>query len=117
MAVRVRPLLARHASRALVSAASSSSTELLGSRGPGLMRGTFSEVRDCLAIPSPNLACRIVRIGVVFFQRVQNFRAVADSLGIASWSCAAWRSRGSIVTISIADPDGAGTKIAVDTRW
>ena len=24
---------------------------------------------------------------------------------------------GSMVTLSIADPDGAGTKIAVDTRW
>ena len=64
MAVRVRPLLARHASRALVSAASSSSTELFGSCGPGLIRRTLSEVRDCLAIPSPNLACRIVRIGL-----------------------------------------------------
>ena len=34
----------------------------------------------------------------------------------ASRSCAALRSRGSIGTISTADPDGAGTKMAVDTR-
>jgi hypothetical protein len=35
----------------------------------------------------------------------------------ASWSCAASRSKGSMVTISIPDPDGTGTKMTVETRW
>src|SRR4029078_2570664 len=105
MAVRVRPLLARHASRALVSAVSSSLTELLGSCGPGLMRGTLSEVRKRLGC-SPNLACKMVRIGVCPSKRFQIYRAVAGSLGVASWSGAAWRYRGSIVTISIAETEG-----------
>jgi len=35
----------------------------------------------------------------------------------ASWSCAARRSKGSMVTISTADPNGPGTEITVETRW
>jgi hypothetical protein len=49
VAVRVGPLLARHAARALVSAASNSSTELLRSCGLGLALGTPSEAQECLA--------------------------------------------------------------------
>jgi len=66
VAVPAGPLLARQAARAFVSAASNSSTEEFRSCGLGLVRGD-------LASSSPNLACRIVRIGVAAFRDFKIF--------------------------------------------
>jgi len=79
MAVRVDPLLALQAARALVSAASNSSTE--GSRGSGaaLVRRTLSEGREDLATsPLASLACRIGRMDLGLSKDLTYSRRAAD---------------------------------------